>query len=73
MPLPRLTVAVDAPEALQPFADLLAGEVNVKEVVFVNASDAGPGVQHVLRVNPRQAGPRLGKDVQEAIAAARRG
>jgi isoleucyl-tRNA synthetase len=73
MPLARLTVAVDAPERLAPFADLLRGEVNVKEVVLTDAATAGPDVRRVLRINPRQAGPRLGKDVQAVIQAARTG
>ena len=32
LPLPKLTVAVEHPEALRPFADLIADELNVKAV-----------------------------------------
>ncbi|WP_127128417.1 isoleucine--tRNA ligase [Georgenia sp. SYP-B2076] len=75
-PLRTLTVVVDAPDALRPFADLVAAEVNVKAVDVRALADGAAeqfGVVTRLTVNARAAGPRLGKDVQRAIKAAREG
>jgi isoleucyl-tRNA synthetase len=41
LPLPSLTVATDDAEGLQPFCDLLADEVNVKEVTLSPAGTLG--------------------------------
>ena len=75
-PLRTLTVAVDDADALAPYADLLAAELNVKTVDLVTA-DAGTaerfGITQRLAVNARAAGPRLGKGVQAVIQAARAG
>ncbi len=77
-PLPRLTVAVPggAGEVLASLASLVADEVNVKDVALVDADDdaaGGFGVRVQLAVNARAAGPRIGKQVQAAIRAARAG
>jgi len=78
-PLRSLVVVLsDADEAaaLAPFADLVASEVNLKAVALEDlASDAAAryGVETRLSVNARAAGPRLGKDVQTVIRAAREG
>lgn len=75
-PLHRLTVAVDDADALAPYSDLLAAELNVKAVDLVTA-DAGTaerfGITQRLAVNARAAGPRLGRGVQAVIQAARAG
>nr|WP_210767928.1 isoleucine--tRNA ligase [Cellulomonas humilata] len=75
-PLHTLTVAVDDADALAPYADLLAAELNVKRVDLVTA-DAGTaerfGITQRLAVNARAAGPRLGRGVQAVIQAARSG
>jgi isoleucyl-tRNA synthetase len=71
LPLARLTVATPAAEALRPFADLLADEVNVKEVQL--SADLGAYSQQVLTVVPRALGPRLGKQVQVVIKAVKAG
>lgn len=75
-PLHTLTVAVDDADALAPYADLLAAELNVKRVELVTA-DAGTaerfGITQRLAVNARAAGPRLGRGVQAVIQAARSG
>ncbi|WP_421740766.1 isoleucine--tRNA ligase [Cellulomonas sp.] len=75
-PLHTLTVAVDDADALAPYADLLAAELNVKRVDLV-AADAGTaerfGITQRLAVNARAAGPRLGRGVQAVIQAARSG
>ncbi|WP_435768936.1 isoleucine--tRNA ligase [Nocardioides sp. SYSU DS0651] len=76
LPLAELTVVVDDPGALEPFAAIVADEVNVKSVRLL-ASDSDEarrfGVEQRLTVNARAAGPRLGKDVQAAIRGAKSG
>jgi isoleucyl-tRNA synthetase len=64
-------VAVDDPQRLAPFADLIADELNVKEVELTDAIDTYGRFE--LTVNARVAGPRLGKDVQAAIKAVKAG
>ena len=71
LPLPKLTVAVEHPEALRPFVDLIADELNVKEVELTDDIDAYGRFD--LTVNAKVAGPRLGKDVQAAIKAVKAG
>lgn len=71
LPLQKLTVAVADPQALKPFADLIAEEVNVKQVELTDAIDTYGRFE--LTVNARVAGPRLGKDVQAAIKAVKAG
>jgi isoleucyl-tRNA synthetase len=71
LPLPRLTVATPAAARLRPFADLVADEVNVKEVVF--ASDPAAYSERVLTVVPRALGPRVGGQVQQVIKAVKAG
>ncbi|WP_022916806.1 isoleucine--tRNA ligase [Ruania albidiflava] len=75
-PLRRVRVATDEPEALAPFTDLIAEEVNVKSVDLLDLADGAAteyGVYTKLTVNARAAGPRLGRQVQQAIAASRSG
>jgi len=71
LPLQKLTVAVDNPRRLEPFADLIADELNVKEVELTGDIDTYGRFE--LTVNARVAGPRLGKDVQAAIKAVKAG
>jgi isoleucyl-tRNA synthetase len=71
LPLPKLTVAVENPERLAPFTDLIADELNVKEVELTDDIDTYGRFE--LTVNARAAGPRLGKDVQAAIKAVKAG
>ncbi len=71
LPLPSLTVADTDAEALRPFADLVADEVNVKEVVFT--SDVDQYSERVLTVVPRALGPRVGGQVQQVIRAVKAG
>ncbi|MBA2509707.1 MAG: isoleucine--tRNA ligase, partial [Nocardioidaceae bacterium] len=72
-PLQRLTVATADADALGPYADLVAAEVNVRTVVLSTPEEADVAVTRRLAVNPRAAGPRLGKDVQQVIRAAKAG
>ncbi|GII22808.1 isoleucine--tRNA ligase [Planosporangium mesophilum] len=71
LPLPRLTVATPDAERLRPFADLVADEVNVKDVAF--AADVDRYCQQVLTVVPRALGPRVGGQVQHVIKAVKAG
>ncbi|OFJ52108.1 isoleucine--tRNA ligase [Mycolicibacterium grossiae] len=71
LPLPKLTVAVEQPERLRPFVDLIADELNVKAVDLTD--DIAAYGRFELTVNARAAGPRIGKDVQAAIKAVKAG
>jgi isoleucyl-tRNA synthetase len=71
LPLASLTVATANALELQPFQDLLADEVNVKDVVF--SDDVATYCEQVLTVVPRALGPRLGKQVQQVIKAVKAG
>lgn len=78
-PLASLTVAVPeavgGPSALAAYADLVASELNVKDVELVTEADftAAHPVEQRLTVNARAAGPRIGKDVQAAIKGSKTG
>ncbi len=73
-PLAALTVASSAHQRLQQFSGLLADEVNVRSVQITPVVDgADDRVQRKLTVNARAAGPRLGKQVQQVIGAAKKG
>jgi len=76
LPLPSLTVITAETAGLAPFVPILREELNVREVVLeeLRADTAEAyGIVKTLTVNARAAGPRLGKQVQQAIAAAKSG
>jgi isoleucyl-tRNA synthetase len=76
LPLSELTVAVAEPESLKAYSDLLADELNVKQVSVVAATEeiaASFGLTKSLVVNARALGPRLGGAVQEVIKLAKAG
>jgi isoleucyl-tRNA synthetase len=76
LPLASLTVVAANAEALRPFEGILRDELNVKSVELVELQDdsaARYGITSRLTVNARAAGPRLGKQVQQVIQAARAG
>ena len=76
LPLSSLTVVVPDPAALSGFESIVADEVNVKSVrlLATDAPEAAAyGVSQKLSVNARAAGPRLGKDVQQAIKGSKSG
>ena len=75
LPLAGLRVAADDAKTLQPFTGLIGDELNVKAVELVDLAEAGDdlGVRQELQVNARAAGPRLGRDVQNAIKASKSG
>jgi isoleucyl-tRNA synthetase len=63
-------------KGLQEFAEIIAEELNVKKVELVELaveSTRDFGVEQQLTVNSRALGPRLGKQVQEIITAAKSG
>nr|WP_221376582.1 isoleucine--tRNA ligase [Actinoplanes polyasparticus] len=71
LPLAKLTVATADAAALAGLADLVADEVNVKEVVLTD--DVAASSEQVLTVVPRALGPRVGKQVQQVIKAVKAG
>ncbi|HEY8282477.1 MAG TPA: isoleucine--tRNA ligase, partial [Leifsonia sp.] len=76
LPLASLTVVAANSEALRRFEGILRDEVNVKAVELVELQDSSAaeyGITSRLTVNARAAGPRLGKQVQQVIQAARAG
>ncbi|MGP9694484.1 isoleucine--tRNA ligase [Brachybacterium sp. AOP25-B2-12] len=76
LPLAALTVVHHEPAVLEPFTAILADELNVRAVTLLDVSGEearGLGVEQRLSVNARAAGPRLGKQVQQAIRGAKSG
>jgi isoleucyl-tRNA synthetase len=76
LPLASLTLAVESPATVREYADLLADELNVKQVNVVHADDktaAEFGLVKSISVNARTLGPRVGKDVQRIIKASKAG
>ncbi|KQY99317.1 isoleucine--tRNA ligase [Microbacterium sp. Root53] len=76
LPLAKLTVVTAHAGALSQFEDILRDELNVKAVELVELGEgtaAEYGISHRLTINARVAGPRLGKQVQQAIRAAKDG
>jgi isoleucyl-tRNA synthetase len=76
LPLAKLTVVTSASKSLVQFAEIIADELNVKSVDIVELSAESAtnfGVTKRLTVNARAAGPRLGKNVQAVIQAAKAG
>ena len=76
LPLAELTVVAPRPETLEPFTAILREELNVKSVRVVQQTPTSAeehGIVQTLAVNARAAGPRLGKQVQVAIKAAKSG
>jgi isoleucyl-tRNA synthetase len=71
LPLPSLTVASADAGRLEPFADLVADEVNVKQLVFTD--QVSDYCEQVLTVVPRALGPRVGGAVQQVIRAVKAG
>ncbi len=76
LPLNELTVVTPHPGAFEPFAGIVADELNVKSVRVLDVADAHGsdfGISSRLVVNARAAGPRLGRDVQHAIKGSKSG
>ncbi|GAA1225818.1 isoleucine--tRNA ligase [Rhodoglobus aureus] len=76
LPLASLTIVSDAPDALASFSDILRDELNVKAVRFERLEEGSLesfGITKKLTVNARALGPRVGKQVQHVITAAKAG
>lgn len=76
LPLSRLTVVSQHAKALKPFSEILRDELNVKTIELQQLESTSAeqhGIVHTLSVNARAAGPRLGKNVQTVIRAAKSG
>ncbi|MCU1550484.1 MAG: isoleucine-tRNA ligase [Glaciihabitans sp.] len=76
LPLARLTVVTDDPGGLAGFGSILSEELNVKQVEVVEFDESSLdayGIARKLTVNSRAAGPRIGKQVQTVIQAAKAG
>lgn len=76
LPLQELTVVAPGADALAGFAAVVADELNLRSVRLLDAESASPeefGIEQKLVVNARAAGPRLGKNVQQAIKGSKSG
>lgn len=73
LPLQRVSVVCPNPEALQPFAPLIASEVNVKEVNFLTPADSGLEVSQELTLNPKAFDPAVRKLTSQLFAAQKAG
>ncbi|GAA4283970.1 isoleucine--tRNA ligase [Brevibacterium daeguense] len=75
LPLSGLTVATDTALG-EEFTSIIADELNVRSVTVLpldQAKAAGFTLEQKLTVNARAAGPRLGRDVQQAIKGSKTG
>jgi isoleucyl-tRNA synthetase len=76
LPLARATVVSADGAALAAFGDILRDELNLKEVAFAPLQESSLGdwgITRRLSVNARALGPRIGKEVQRVIQAAKAG
>ncbi|MCU1411044.1 MAG: isoleucine-tRNA ligase [Rhodoglobus sp.] len=74
LPLAKLTVVTTRTDWFDGVEGILRDELNVKSVTFLGAADPGDfGITQKLTVNARALGPRLGKQVQQVIQAAKAG
>src|SRR5699024_9851658 len=75
--LAELTVVVpEVQRFTEAFTDILADELNLKHIKLVDVANMSAedfGISQQLTVNAREAGPRLGKDVQTVIKASKTG
>ena len=71
LPLNSLTVATPDAHVLAAFTEIIADEVNVKQVHLV--ADVASVAHPVLAVVPAALGPRLGPDTQRVIKAVKAG
>jgi isoleucyl-tRNA synthetase len=71
LPLASLTVAAPDAAVLDPYRDVIADELNVKEVFLTTDVESVGELR--LAVVPAVLGPRLGAEVQKVIRAVREG
>jgi len=67
LPLGELVVAAEWARSLEPYAELIASEVNIKNVMFSPRPDAFATLRY--SVNSKKAGPRLGGKLKAVLAA----
>ena len=70
-PLAKLIVAGSDLAKIEPYLDLIADEVNVKEVVLSDEIEAYASFG--LKVDAKRLGPRLGPNMKEVIKASKEG
>jgi isoleucyl-tRNA synthetase len=76
LPLASATVVSNDGGALAEFGDILRDELNLKDVAFAALLDSSlgdHGITRRLSINARALGPRIGKEVQRVIQAAKAG
>jgi len=71
LPLAEVVVAGAGAEAIEPFASLLADEINVRQVKI--SSEVSQYGTFRLRPNGRVLGPKLGAEVQKVLREAKEG
>jgi len=72
-PLQSLTVVDDASQKLADFSELIAGEVNVKQVVLQASSESGLQLQRQLKLNPKAFAPEIRKATSQLFKAQKTG
>ena len=72
-PLASLRVVSEGYADLEPFADLIASEVNVKSVAFSAPEESGLGVRTELSLNPRAFDPAFRKLTSQLFKAQKSG
>jgi isoleucyl-tRNA synthetase len=76
LPLQRITVVLPEIDELVPFVDIIGDELNVRDVSVEHLTESSLsefGITRRLTVNARALGPRVGKEVQRIIQAAKAG
>ncbi|MGN6324703.1 isoleucine--tRNA ligase [Pseudolysinimonas sp.] len=76
LPLAGATIVSADGDALAAYGDILRDELNLKRVEFAPLQESSLGdwgITRRLGVNARALGPRIGKDVQRVIQAAKAG
>ncbi|WP_210480998.1 isoleucine--tRNA ligase [Naasia sp. SYSU D00948] len=76
LPLAGLTVVTADADRLRPFEAILRDELNLKSITLTDLAATSAeafGITTRLTVNARALGPRIGKDVQRVIKAAKSG
>ncbi|MDO5728703.1 MAG: isoleucine--tRNA ligase [Actinomycetaceae bacterium] len=72
-PLRELTVVSELARDLEPYADLITSEVNVKSVRFLTPSESGLKATEDLSLNPREFPGEIRKLTSKLFAAAKQG